>query len=35
MWFFTVPSVMLSRSGGIRWRDDDLKHLLGSVPIPK
>jgi phospholipid/cholesterol/gamma-HCH transport system substrate-binding protein len=21
--------------GGIRWRDDDLKYLLGSVPIPK
>jgi phospholipid/cholesterol/gamma-HCH transport system substrate-binding protein len=21
--------------GGIRWRDDDLKYLLGSIPIPK
>jgi len=21
--------------GGVRWRDDDLKYLLGSVPIPK
>jgi phospholipid/cholesterol/gamma-HCH transport system substrate-binding protein len=21
--------------GGIRWRDDDLKYLLGSVPVPK
>lgn len=21
--------------GGIRWRDDDLKYLLGSVPIPR
>ena len=21
--------------GGIRWRDDDLKYLLGSLPIPK
>jgi phospholipid/cholesterol/gamma-HCH transport system substrate-binding protein len=21
--------------GGLRWRDDDLKYLLGSIPIPK
>ena len=21
--------------GGIRWRDDDLKYLLGSIPIGK
>ncbi|HUJ15871.1 MAG TPA: MlaD family protein [Thermoanaerobaculia bacterium] len=21
--------------GGIRWRDDDLKYLLGSVPLPR
>ena len=21
--------------GGVRWRDDDLKYLIGSVPIPK
>lgn len=21
--------------GGIRWRDDDLKYLLGSIPLPK
>ena len=21
--------------GGIRWTDNDLKYLLGSVPIPK
>ncbi|HSP34605.1 MAG TPA: hypothetical protein VLU46_09850, partial [Thermoanaerobaculia bacterium] len=26
-------SVMVG--GGIRWRDDDLKYLLGSIPIPK
>ena len=21
--------------GGIRWRDDDLKYLLGSIPLGK
>lgn len=25
----------LTLGGGIRWRDDDLKYLLGSIPIPK
>jgi len=30
---FNKFSVMVG--GGIRWRDDDLKYLLGSIPIPK
>ena len=30
---FNNFSVMVG--GGIRWRDEDLKYLLGSIPIPK
>jgi hypothetical protein len=30
-----LNDVAFTIGGGIRWRDDDLKYLLGSIPIGK